>query len=216
MGGAGNDRRRRRRWRGRRGRTTASLLTLAACVACGEEPTDEDPLPPLPVEVVEGDQPLVEDYEILGAVRGELWSDEETGRRPIGIDVHRGVVTLTGAVNDEAAKRRAVRRAEAVPGVRAVVDHLLVSHRPFVERRRAPAPPPSDAASEEAIRDAWRQDERLSTAILHVRVHDGVALLTGRVANAATRRAAADDARHAVGVREVRDLVEVVPDEEAR
>jgi hypothetical protein len=120
-----------------------ALVLAASIMLSGCEDGEERPHvpPPLPIEVVEGDQPLVEDYEILGAVRAELWVDDEAGRRPIGVEVHRGVVTLTGTVVDLEAKRSAVRQATAVPGVRAVRDRLEVRPRPYVEGRRQAVDP---------------------------------------------------------------------------
>lgn len=185
-----------------------ALFVSIAHTGCETREDEANELPPLPMEVVEGDQPLVEDYEILGAVRGALWDDEEVGRT-IGVDVHRGIVTLSGTVNDGEAKRRAVQQAEAVAGVRAVIDRLEIVSRPYVERRHEGGGVPSEALVEEAVREAWRQDERLVAFDLHVRVSEGVARLTGQVDLDATRRIAEQDAQNTVGVVEVENHIAV-------
>ncbi len=56
-----------------------------------------------------------------------LKADGTLDLRTVDIDVHVGVVTLSGIVRSEADKRAMARIARKVPGVEQVVANLLVS-----------------------------------------------------------------------------------------
>jgi osmotically-inducible protein OsmY len=44
----------------------------------------------------------------------------------IDVDVHKGIVTLTGIVGDSYLKKRAIEIARMTDGIRGVVDNLKV------------------------------------------------------------------------------------------
>jgi osmotically-inducible protein OsmY len=151
---------------------TLGLGLLAAAGGCEEEPLEE--------AVVEEEAPgigpaettveprTLDDEEIRGAVRAELWVDEAVDRGAIGVDVENGIVTLSGRVPNVIAQRRAIRRAENVRGVRAVIDRIEVAP----EER-------SDEALQADVTQALTVDTTTDAYQLEVAVDDGLVTLTG-------------------------------------
>jgi hypothetical protein len=69
----------------------------------------------------------VDELSVQGRVYGRLHWDKAIGSAPIEIAVqNENVVTLTGSVPNEAARRTAVALANDTVGVQQVVDHLTV------------------------------------------------------------------------------------------
>ena len=69
----------------------------------------------------------VDELSVQGRVYGRLHWDKAIGSAPIEITVqNENVVTLSGSVPTEAARRTAVTLANDTIGVRQVVDHLTV------------------------------------------------------------------------------------------
>jgi len=66
------------------------------------------------------------DKEITAKIKAKLIADPELKALSIDVDTVNGVVTLTGVVENERQKERAVRHAKSVEGVRAVVVNLQV------------------------------------------------------------------------------------------
>ena len=70
----------------------------------------------------------VDELSVQGRVYGRLHWDKAIGSAPIEIGVHNeNVVTLSGSVPNEAARRTAVTLANDTVGVRQVVDRLTVA-----------------------------------------------------------------------------------------
>lgn len=59
-------------------------------------------------------------------IKSKLIAEPEIRSLNIDVDVHKGVVTLTGVVGDSYQKRRAIELARATDGTRNVVDNLKV------------------------------------------------------------------------------------------
>jgi len=85
-------------------------------------------------------------------------------RFPIRLSFADGVMTLEGEVEDIAAKKLALERAAAVPGVESLVDRLQV----------APSVPMSDDAIRDHVRDALYQEPAFATFALEVGDRAGV------------------------------------------
>ena len=69
----------------------------------------------------------VDELSVQGRVYGRLHWDKAIGSAPIEISVqNENIVTLSGSVPTEAARRTAVSLANDTIGVRQVVDHLTV------------------------------------------------------------------------------------------
>ncbi len=73
-----------------------------------------------------GVKQYLSDKEITARIKAKLIADPELKALSIDVDTVNGVVALTGVVENEAQKERAVNHAKSVPGVKAVVVNLQV------------------------------------------------------------------------------------------
>ena len=88
-------------------------------------------------ELRDGEARIAEIEKELGAhatdpvlfrmVQKQLLEDDDLEDVAISANVQRGVVTLSGVVNNEKLRDRAVKLAEAVPGVVSVQDRIQVA-----------------------------------------------------------------------------------------
>src|ERR671924_1293501 len=85
-------------------------------------------------------------------------------RFPVRLCFADGVLSLDGEVEDIAAKKLALERAAAVPGVKGLVDRLRV----------APSIPMSDEAIRDHVRDALYQEPAFATFALNVGEQEGL------------------------------------------
>lgn len=72
---------------------------------------------------------VVSDASITAKVKAALIGDETTKARQINVDTSRGVVKLTGTVDNQAAVDRAVQIARSTEGVQSVQNQLSVGAR---------------------------------------------------------------------------------------
>jgi osmotically-inducible protein OsmY len=70
------------------------------------------------------------DPVLFRMVQKQLLEDDDLEEFAISARVERGVVTLTGVVKNAELRERAVKLAEAVPGVVSVQDRMQVSEAP--------------------------------------------------------------------------------------
>lgn len=159
----------------------------------------EQPRQASPTQAEDVPRVALDDADIEGAVQNELLLSEAVPARLIDVQVSDGVATLTGRVDSLLAKRRAEAVAEAVRGVRSVIDRLQVE--PPRER--------TDREIREHIRNALFYNAATESFELSVAVQDGVVTLTGSVESWAERRLAENVAAAAAGVKAVRNRVEV-------
>jgi hyperosmotically inducible periplasmic protein len=73
------------------------------------------------------DKTPVTDDMLVDQVRVKLASDSEVGGQPIQVDVHEGMVVLTGKVGSDKQKSRAEKLAKKVKGVTGVDNKLVIS-----------------------------------------------------------------------------------------
>lgn len=147
-------------------------------------------------------------------------------RYPVDLGFSDGELTLTGEVENIAAKKLALEFAAAVPGVSGIIDRLRV----------ASAQPMGDGAIRDHVRDALLQEPTLgdctlrvldknevktirdstqaSSAIIEVSVADGVVTLNGQAPSLALKRVAGVLAWWVPGSRDVVNGLEVVPPED--
>jgi len=69
---------------------------------------------------------FITDKEITAKIKAKLIADPELKALSIDVDTVNGVVTLTGVVENERQKEKAVRHAKSVEGVKAVVVNLQI------------------------------------------------------------------------------------------
>lgn len=165
---------------------------------------------------------------VLKKVRAALEYERRINlhRYPIQMDFHDGILTLTGEVENIAAKRLASALAMGISGVRAVADRLRVT----------PAEHMADDAILDAVRNAVLQEPVFAECALHLKskgrvevireppfqpggvieiaVADGAVVLAGRVINLTLKRLAGVLAWWVPGARDVANSLEVIPAEE--
>lgn len=86
---------------------------------------------------------VIDDTAILTKAKAALINDPVVAGTDIDVDVNRGVVTLTGAVNGQVAKEKAHDIIAGINGVRSVQNNLLVR-----DNYRATGAPAESASGE--------------------------------------------------------------------
>jgi len=139
----------------------------------------------------------VDDPEVAATVRAVLGSHPALGGERIAVGVHHQVVTLSGRVNSVEQRRAARRAAQAVLGVRAVIDELTL--------------PPAPTASQTKARliEVLGQAGAADVEQLAIHLDGHVATLEGNVHSWYERRAAEKAARSVPGVTDVRNKLVV-------
>jgi osmotically-inducible protein OsmY len=132
------------------------------------------------------------DADLRQAVSSELREDKHLASAGIQVSATKGVVELTGKVDNLLSKERAARIASAVRWVRAVTNRLDV----------APAARP-DSDIEHDAEEALTSDAATASLPVHVQVKAGVVTLTGVVDS---RQVAELSARTVEGVRGARSV----------
>lgn len=167
------------------------------------------------------------DREVADAVRAALRSEPRlaANEHPIAVTCADGIVTLEGEAASVAAKKLALERAAAVPGVTGIVDRLRVE----------PAERMGDRQIRDLVRDALIQEPALAECTIRtwtgaayevqreplsprgtidIRVDDGVVTLSGEVDGLAKKRLAGVLAWWVPGSRDVVNGLAVEPPEE--
>jgi len=143
------------------------------------------------------------DSAIQKDVQHELEWDARVDSSDIGISVHEGVVSLTGAVNSWGKRLAAQDAAHRVPGVLDVVNDLEVKLIGCALR--------DDTDIAKAVRHALRFSVSVPDERIHCTVSGGVVTLLGDVELLRERDDAEHAAAHVAGVREVDNEIEVKP-----
>ncbi len=144
-------------------------------------------------------------------------------RRPIQVAFDGEVVTLSGEVDDVAAKKLALELAAAVPGVSGIVDRLRVAVaepmedgalRDHVCHALLQEPAFSDYAIRTLIKGELvtvREPSQVRGGELELEIEGGVVTLNGRVGSLSHKRLAGVLAWWVPGSRDVVNGLEVVP-----
>jgi osmotically-inducible protein OsmY len=144
----------------------------------------------------------VGDVEVRERVLTELEWDPRIDPSHLRVRVEDGAVSLHGTVTTYSQRYAAVRAAERVGGVKAVADGIDVVLSRDTER--------SDAALAAEIARVRNSTTALPSTV-GVEVRSGNLLLTGSVARADQRDAAARALRHLAGVRSIANAIVVRP-----
>lgn len=165
--------------------TTVAVLILVT--SCG-----------LPTTAVADAPKQPKDKDIALAVKTELLNDEAVPSHLIDVAVNKGIVTLSGSVDNMLAKDRAARRAEMIKGVRAVVNNLEVKP---VSR--------SDTEIQEDVKEALLEDPTADAYDVTVTVTNGKVLLSGKVESWTESQLVERIAKGVRGVRSVTNAITV-------
>lgn len=142
--------------------------------------------------------PAVTDTDVTFAVERALFRDPFVPANDIDVTTAAGVVTLTGTVEDLLARDRAVRLAEAIRGVRSVVNRISVE--------------PSSRTDSEIAKDvsaALLLDPATDSYEIDVAVRNGTVTLSGTVDARAEAQLAMSIAKGVRGVTAVVDSMNV-------
>ncbi len=147
------------------------------------------------------------DAGITTAVKTKLAADSQVNASEINVDTKDGVVTLTGNIDSQEAKDRALKIAHDTKGVRDVQD--MISVRSASADGNAPNPDRSigeridDAGITMKVKAKLLDDPTVKGLKIDVDTRDGVVYLTGSVSGEAEKQKAIELARNTEGVRDV-------------
>jgi osmotically-inducible protein OsmY len=139
------------------------------------------------------------DTDITSAINTEMWSDNAVIANNIDVTTTDGVVTLKGAVDNILAKDRVLALAEAIVGVRAIVNMVEVK----------PTTPRDDKELAKAVANAWFSDSAADSYELNAKADEGVVTITGTVQSYAEKELSEIVAKGVRGVKDVKNEIEV-------
>jgi len=147
------------------------------------------------------------DTTIAGTVKTKLAADGQVKATEIDVDTANGVVTLTGNVDSQIAKDRALQIARDTKGVVQVKD--MISVREGAASGDAPSPSRTvgeridDAGITAKVKNRLLEDPAVKGLKIDVDTREGVVYLTGSIPGAGERDRAVQIARATEGVRDV-------------
>lgn len=140
------------------------------------------------------------DSWITAKTKIALYADDRVSGTDVNVDTQNGMVNLRGKVATADQKRAAEEVAKSVEGVTSVRNDLQVVAAS--ERKAVNA---EDKDLKNAVQARIKQDARLKSADIGVRVDAGVVTLTGDVTDVGARARASEVARSVPGVRAVKN-----------
>ncbi len=147
------------------------------------------------------------DAGITSLIKARFVADDRVHASEINVDTTNGVVTLTGNVDGQEARDRALQLARETSGVREVKDMISVK----VGSSTGEAPDPNrtvgtridDAGITMRVKARLLDDPVVKGMQIDVDTRDGVVFLTGTVPSDAERKQAIQLARATEGVKDV-------------
>jgi osmotically-inducible protein OsmY len=138
------------------------------------------------------------DQEISDAVEDKIKADGVVPANQIDVKSSVGVVTLSGTVDNLLVKERAVRLAETIRGVKAVINKIYVKS---IKR--------DDAAIKKDIVKAFSRNPAIQASNLKTEVQNSIVVLSGEVQSWRERTLAMTLAKSVKGVNDVRDAIAI-------
>lgn len=148
------------------------------------------------------------DTGITTTVKAKFLANELVKSSQLEVATKDGVVTLTGNVDSEAAKNKAIELAKATTGVKSVVD--MISARMASGGGDAPEPDRSlgetitDAGITMSVKTQLLDDPLVKGLEIDVDTRDAIVFLTGSVGSNAEKDKAIQLAKDTKGVRDVK------------
>jgi hyperosmotically inducible protein len=140
----------------------------------------------------------VSDSWLTAKTKIALYGDSRVSSTQINVDTMKGVVTLRGTVDSEAAKAAAGEVAGGIDGVKSVKNNLQV-----VTPSRQRAVEAKDDEITKQVKNRLAKDGRLKS--IDVRTDAGVVTLQGKVGSVTDSARASETARQVPGVRSVKN-----------
>ena len=185
----------------------AIVASLGACVGTNDNAREPRSL-----------ATTIDDATITGSVKTLLLADERTKGFDINVNTSKGVVTLRGGADSQAARRAATEIAAGADGVRSVDNRLVVAAAGSERREDANTATASGEVREamdesgDGIDDAWitgkvksqlLADTRVAGMQIDVDTQGNIVTLSGTAGSGAARQAAIDIAAGTRGVHHV-------------
>jgi hyperosmotically inducible protein len=146
------------------------------------------------------------DAGITVKVKTKLAADSTVKASQINVDTKDKIVTLSGNVDNEAAKSQAVALARGTEGVADVVDNLTVTAQQAAgEPGRTLGQTVDDATITAAVKSKLMADSVVGGLKIDVDTKDGVVSLSGPVKSQSEKDTAVRIARETSGVKDVQD-----------
>jgi osmotically-inducible protein OsmY len=143
------------------------------------------------------------DSQIQKDVMDELKWQPILNAAEIGVSVKKGIVTLSGIVNNNIKKVSAENAARNVAGVKAIAEDIQIGVSPFFSR--------TDTEIAEAVVDALKASVSVPGEKIKTRVEDGIVTLDGEVDWDYQRKAAGRVTEVLSGVRKVYNYINLKP-----
>lgn len=145
---------------------------------------------------------------ITTKIQAQFFADPDVKGRNIDVTTANGVVTLSGTVDNESARRRAIEIVRSTDGVREVEDRLRIetAGAPRADSESAKV---SDDDIADRIEAKYYRDENVGSNDIDVSANAGVVTLSGTVDTESERRRAVMLARRTAGVKDVNDELKV-------
>jgi osmotically-inducible protein OsmY len=200
-----------------------AALAVGLTVACNREAqTPKTDLPPRASDALEGAQSDLQDGWLTTKIEAKYFADPDVKGRRIDVTTENGVVTLTGSVDDESARQKALAIARDTNGVVRVQDRLTsgavaTSGTAAGDARRDDAPHPrvgdpvGNAWLTTKIQGKYFLDQMVKGRRVDVSTNNGVVTLSGTVNSEHEKQKAVEIARNTDGVRRVEDRLKVAP-----
>lgn len=143
----------------------------------------------------------ISDQDMTSAIRNALQAGGGVPAHLVDIKTAKGIVILSGTLSNVLAKEKAVRIAETIKGVRAVVDRIQVS----------PSQPYSDRAIQDNIYSALKVNLVTKDETINVNVSDGVVTVTGNVPDWQTQYLVEQAIKGVKGVKAIETKLRIQP-----
>jgi hyperosmotically inducible protein len=147
------------------------------------------------------------DAGITTNVKAKFLADDVVKSSQLEVATKNGIVTLTGNVDSEQAKKKALEIARATTGVKDVVD--MISAREASGNGNAPEPARNlgeaitDTGITISVKSRLLDDPQVKGLRIDVDTRDGVVFLTGSVGSDTEKAKAIQLAKDTKGVRDV-------------
>ena len=152
---------------------------------------------------VSADLDTPDDRELRATVEDVLRADPDLGAAGIQVAVDAGTVHLTGSVPTFWERELARSVAATLPGVRGLVNELVV----------VPEGDHEDVQLARTISDTLARNRHVDLSQVDIEVVHGEVTLSGPVRDEGVRQQVLDAARHTRGVTGITDLLQVSPPE---
>jgi hyperosmotically inducible protein len=139
----------------------------------------------------------LDDASIAATLKASLLDHQDTDGTRINVESAQGVVQLSGFVRSEAEKATAARLAQATPGVKQVINSLVVATSTSIGTRL------DDSLITGQVKAALMDAADVSSLQINVETRDGVTQLAGFVTSASMKARAEQITAGIAGVKRV-------------